>query len=138
MDAEKLIESQDKLVRDLEEKVHENTFRATSETPQLSHEAPTAATIVPQEAPSPSSAIATHTTSFSDASKQPEQLTNQSVPPDKQILKSRFEEQCKALQEKVSKLEEDNARLQVFKCRLKVTFVLKHIVLLSFNFSSIS
>jgi len=118
VDAEKLIESQDKLVRDLEEKVHENTFRATSETPQLSHEAPTAATIVPQEVPSPSSAIATHTTSFSDTSKQPEQLTNQSVPPDKQIQESSFEEQCKALQEKVSKLEEDNARLQA-KCAQK-------------------
>merc|ERR1719187_2274677 len=47
VDAEKLIESQDKLVRDLEEKVHENTFRESTDIKSSISEEP-AATSVPQ------------------------------------------------------------------------------------------
>ena len=114
MDAEKLIESQDKLVRDLEEKVHENTFRESTESPKTSSEEPAAATTVPQP-PSPSSAIATQATFPPASNKQTEQPTNPGVPPDKQTAAqmSALTEQCQTLQDKVKKLEQANSALQV-------------------------
>jgi len=113
VDAEKLIESQDKLVRDLEEKVHENTFRESTESPKSSSEEPAAATTVPQS-PSPSSAIVTPATSLPVSNKQTEQPTNQGVPPDKETAAqmSALTEQCQTLQEKVKKLEQANSALQ--------------------------
>jgi len=113
VDAEKLIESQDKLVRDLEEKVHENTFRESTESPKSSSEEPAAATTVPQS-PSPSSAIATQATSLPTSNKQTEQPTNPAVPPDKQTAAqvSALTEQCQTLQEKVKQLEQANSALQ--------------------------
>jgi len=96
VDAEKLIESQDKLVRDLEEKVHENTFREPAETLTNSSEEP-AATTVPQ--PSPISAIATQATSLSPSEQPTSQLASLS-------------EQCQTLKDKVQKLELANSALQ--------------------------
>jgi len=110
VDAEKLIESQDKLVRDLEEKVHENTFREPTEKPQTSSDEPAAATTVPQ-APTLSSAIATQATSLQPSNKSTEEQT---VPPDRQtqVQLATLTDECQALKEKVQKLEQANSALE--------------------------
>jgi len=109
VDAEKLIESQDKLVRDLEEKVHENTFRESTEIPPSSVSEETAATTVPPF--SPISAIGTQATSLPTSTP--------GVPPDKTDPQlSALAAQCKALQDKVKKLEQDNLALQA-QCQKK-------------------
>ena len=97
MDAEKLIESQDKLVRDLEEKVHENTFRESTDI-KSSPEEP-AATPVPQT-PTLSSAIV------------PPSIDN---PTDKHTNDqlAAMTEECRNLQEQVKKLMQDNTALKV-------------------------
>lgn len=112
MDAEKLIESQDKLVRDLEEKVHENTFREPSETPTTSSEEPAAATTVPQP-PSLSSAIATQATSLQPSNKQTDDQPDPSEKARGQI--AALTDECQALTDKVQKLEQANSALQA-KC----------------------
>jgi len=113
VDAEKLIESQDKLVRDLEEKVHENTFRETNETLTTSSDEQLAATIVPHPQ-SISSAIATLATSSSTADRQAAQPATKSLPPDKEaeVQVVVLTEHCKSLKEKVQKLEQANSALQ--------------------------
>eukprot|EP00092_Neocalanus_flemingeri_P037773 GFUD01041121.1.p1 GENE.GFUD01041121.1~~GFUD01041121.1.p1 ORF type:complete len:760 (-),score=245.19 GFUD01041121.1:42-2321(-) len=111
VDAEKLIESQDKLVRDLEEKVHENTFREPSETPTTSSEEP-AATTVPQP-PSLSSAIATQATSLQPSNKQTDDQPDPSEKARGQI--AALTDECQALTDKVQKLEQANSALQA-KC----------------------
>ena len=99
VDAEKLIESQDKLVRDLEEKVHENTFRESTDIKSsISEES--AATPVPHT-PTPSSAIATYDT--------PDKPTDK--PTGDQL--AAMTEECRNLQEQVKKLMQDNTALQV-------------------------
>merc|ERR1712179_184202 len=98
VDAEKLIESQDKLVRDLEEKVHENTFRESTDIKSSISEEP-AATSVPHT-PTPSSAIATNET--------PDKPTDK---PTAEHLAAMAEE-CRNLQEQVKKLMQDNTALQ--------------------------
>jgi len=98
VDAEKLIESQDKLVRDLEEKVHENTFRESTDIKSsISEES--AATPVPHT-PTPSSAIATYDT--------PDKPTDK--PTGDQL--AAMTEECRNLQEQVKKLMQDNTALQ--------------------------
>merc|ERR1719320_1178930 len=88
VDAEKLIESQDKLVRDLEEKVHENTFRESTDIKSsISEES--AATPVPHT-PTPSSAIATYDT--------PDKPTDK--PTGDQL--AAMTEECRNLQEKAA------------------------------------
>lgn len=95
-DAEQLISSQDKLVRDLEEKIQENSFRAAEPAAERSE---------------------------GDGAEAPEeqQLTKSSAitpdPDNKQISdplreEERLSKECKSLQELVQKLEEKNANLQ--------------------------
>jgi len=84
-DAEKLISSQDKLVRDLEEKIHENTFRPSTD---------------PAAADQSSSAI--HNT------QEDKNISDSLIEEDL----ARLSHECKNLQEKVQRLEEDNANLQ--------------------------
>jgi len=92
VDAEKLIESQDKLVRDLEEKIHENTFRESTDI--ISSTEDPAATPVPRPTSHVSAigSLATHT-----------------EPPDQVAT---ITEECRALQDKVKKLEQENLALQ--------------------------
>ena len=98
-DAEQLISSQDKLVRDLEEKIQENSFRGAEPAAERSE---------------------------ADGAEAPEeqQLTqSRAITPDldnKQISDplreeelGRLTKECKSLQELVQKLEEKNANLQV-------------------------
>ena len=96
-DAEQLISSQDKLVRDLEEKIQENSFRAAEPAAERSEgdgaEAPE------EQQPTQSSAITPDPDNkqISDPLREEERLSKE----------------CKSLQELVQKLEEKNANLQV-------------------------
>lgn len=81
-----MISSQDKLVRDLEEKIHENTFRPSTD---------------PAAADTSSSAI--HNT------QEDKNISDSLIEEDL----ARLSHECKNLQEKVQRLEEDNANLQV-------------------------
>jgi pSer/pThr/pTyr-binding forkhead associated (FHA) protein len=98
VDAEKLIESQDKLVRDLEEKIHENTFRESTDI--ISSAEDPAATPVPR----PTS----HVSAIGS-------LATPTDPPDQVAA---ITEECKALQDKVKKLEKENLALQA-QCQAK-------------------
>lgn len=102
VDAEKLIESQDKLVRDLEEKVHENTFRESTDI-KSSPEEP-AATPVPQP-PTLSSAIVPPSNDNPTDKHTNDQL-------------AAMTEECRNLQEQVKKLMQDNTALKV-QCQNK-------------------
>ena len=83
-DAEKLISSQDKLVKDLEEKIHENTLSQSDQNSTNSEQ---------------KSAILTSDKKISDP------LIEEDL--------ARLSHECKSLQEMVQKLEEANANLQV-------------------------
>merc|ERR1719369_1303820 len=98
VDAEKLIESQDKLVRELEEKIHENTFRESTDIKSSISEEPAAISV--PHTPTPSSAIATNDT--------PDKPTDK---PTAEHLAAMAEE-CRNLQEQVKKLMQDNTALQ--------------------------
>ena len=99
-DAEQLISSQDKLVRDLEEKIQENSFRGAEPAAERSEadgaEAPE------EQQLTPSSAI---TPDHSDNKQISDPLRDEEL--------GRLSQECKSLQELVQKLEEKNANLQV-------------------------
>ena len=99
-DAEQLISSQDKLVRDLEEKIQENSFRGAEPAAERSEgdgaEAPE------EQLLTPSSAI---TPDHSDNKQISDPLRDEEL--------GRLSQECKSLQELVQKLEEKNANLQV-------------------------
>merc|ERR1719154_778354 len=105
-DAEQLISSQDKLVRDLEEKIQENSFRGAEPAAERSEadgaEAPE------EQQLTPSSAI-------SDNKQISDPLRDEEL--------GRLSQECKSLQELVQKLEEKNANLQA-DCLRKDGFLL--------------
>ena len=100
-DAEQLISSQDKLVRDLEEKIQENSFRGAEPAAERSEadgaEAPE------EQQLTRSSAIITPDPSDNKHISDP--LRDEEL--------GRLSQECKSLQELVQKLEEKNANLQV-------------------------
>ena len=98
-DAEQLISSQDKLVRDLEEKIQENSFRGAEPGAERS-EGDGAEAPVEQRQLTQSSAI-THP----DNKHISDPLIEEDL--------ARLSAECKSLQELVQKLEEKNANLQV-------------------------
>ena len=95
-DAEQLISSQDKLVRDLEEKIQENSFRAAEPAAERSEgdgaEAPEEQQLTQSSAITPDP-----DNKHSDPLREEDSLSKE----------------CKSLQELVQKLEEKNANLQV-------------------------
>jgi len=109
-DAEQLISSQDKLVRDLEEKIQENSFRGAEPAAERSEadgaEAPE------EQQLTPSSAI---TPDHSDNKQISDPLRDEEL--------GRLSQECKSLQELVQKLEEKNANLQA-DCLRKDGFLL--------------
>ena len=99
-DAEQLISSQDKLVRDLEEKIQENSFRGAEPAAESSQA--DGADAPEDQQLTPSSAI---TPDPSDNKHISDPLRDEEL--------GRLSQECKSLQELVQKLEEKNANLQV-------------------------
>jgi len=109
VDAEKLIESQDKLVKDLEDKVKENTCRDPSEQVNINNKAAT--TTVPTSCPSSSSAIGIQNTSDPYPHLINEESTNS---PSSTIYHSDLQNsnEYQDLLEKIKCLEQANSTLQ--------------------------
>merc|ERR1719350_1543699 len=103
-DAEQLISSQDKLVRDLEEKIQENSFRAAEPAAERSEGDGAEA---PEEHQLTQSSAITPDNKHSDPLREEDSLSKE----------------CKSLQELVQKLEEKNANLQA-ECLRKDAFLL--------------
>jgi len=100
VDAEKLIETQDQLVKDLEEKIKDNSCRDTSPSSEKPEEDPLEkpSAIVPQPQPQPDTSSA---------------IVNPVIQPLESIMNGNsLSEQCRTLQAKVLALEEANSTLQ--------------------------
>ena len=106
-DAEQLISSQDKLVRDLEDKVQENSHRQDTD----------------RQVNTTDKSLNTSNTETEDSSVCDRSQTDSAISPDSSVSHqsdplieedlARLTHECKLLQEMVQKLEEANATLQV-------------------------
>ena len=97
-----MIETQDQLVKDLEEKIKDNSCRDTSPSSEKPEEDPLEkpSAIVPQPQPQPDTSSA---------------IVNPVIQPQESIMNGNsLSEQCRTLQAKVLALEEANSTLQVW------------------------
>ena len=115
-DAEQLISSQDKLVKDLEDKVQENSHRQDTDRQVSTLDKSLNTSNTEREDSSVSDRSQTEDSSVTDRSQTDSAISpdnsSQSDPLIEEDL-ARLTHECKLLQEMVQKLEEANATLQV-------------------------